>query len=42
MELYYLIVVVGAPIVLVGIAWMYLIESKYLDGFKLDDDDEIV
>ena len=39
----YIIVLIVVPIVLVGIAWMYLIESDYLDGFKFDDyDDEIM
>ena len=43
MWLHYLIVVVGVPLVLAGIAYMYVLESKWLDNdFKLDDSDEIV
>ena len=43
MWLHYLIVVVGTPLVLIGIAYMYVLESKWLDGdFKLDDEDDIV
>ena len=42
MWLHYLIVVVGTPLVLIGIAYMYVLESKWLDGdFKLDDEDDI-
>jgi len=43
MEINYLIcVVVGAPLVLIGIAYMYVLESKWLDGdFKLDEKDGI-
>ena len=41
MWFHYLIVLVGGPIVLAGIIWMYLIESKYLDGFKLEEEDGI-
>jgi len=42
MGFHYLILVVGTPLVLIGIVWMYLIESKYLEGdFKLDDKDDI-
>ena len=38
----YLIVVVGAPIVLIGIGYMYLVESNwYENDFKLDDEDDI-
>jgi len=40
MALYLLII--GVPIVLVGIAYAYVLESKWLDGdFKLDDSDDI-
>ena len=42
MWFHYLIVVVGGPIILAGIVWMYLIESKwYENDFKLDDKDDI-
>ena len=42
MGLHYLILVVGVPIVLVGIAYMYIVESNwYEDDFKLDDEDDI-
>jgi len=42
MGLYSLIVIVGAPIVLIGIAYMYVVESKwYENDFKLDEEDEI-
>jgi len=42
MWFHYLIVLVGGPIVLAGIAYMYVLESKWLDGdFKLDDKDDI-
>ena len=43
MGLHYLILVVGTPLVLIGIAYMYVLESKWLDNdFKLDDSDDIV
>ena len=39
----YIIVLIGAPLVLIGIAYMYLVESNWYDNdFKLDDDDEII
>ena len=43
MGLYYLIVVVGAPLVLIGIAYMYLVESKWYedDDFEFDERDGI-
>ena len=42
MGLHYLILVVGTPLVLIGIAYMYVLESKWLDNdFKLDDSDDI-
>ena len=42
MWFHYLIVLVGGPIVLAVIAYMYVLESKWLDNdFKLDDDDDI-
>ena len=42
MGLHYLILVIGTPIVLIGIAYLYVLESKWLDDdFKLDEDDEI-
>ena len=43
MGMHYLIVLIGAPLVLIGIGYMYLVESEwYEDDFKLDDSDEIV
>ena len=43
MGFHYLILVVGTPLVLIGIAYMYVLESKGLDGdLKLDEKDEIV
>ena len=43
MVFHYLILVIGTPLVLIGIAYMYVLESKwYEDDFKLDDSDEIV
>ena len=43
MGFHYLILVVGTPLVLIGIAYMYVLESKWLDNdFKLDDSDEII
>ena len=43
MGLHYLILVIGTPLVLVGIGYMYVLESKWLDNdFKLDDSDDIV
>ena len=40
MALYLLII--GVPIVLVGIAYAYIVESNwYEDDFKLDDEDDI-
>ena len=42
MGLHYLILVIGTPIVLIGIAYLYVLESKWLDDdFKLDEDDDI-
>ena len=42
MGLHYLILVIGTPIVLIGIAYLYVLESKWLDNdFKLDEDDDI-
>ena len=42
MGLHYLIVLIGAPLVLIGIGYAYVLESKWLDGdFKLDDKDDI-
>ena len=42
MGLHYLILVIGTPIVLIGIAYLYVLESKWLDNdFKLDDSDDI-
>ena len=42
MWFHYLIVLVGGPIVLAGIVYMYVLESKWLNGdFKLDDKDDI-
>ena len=38
----YLLMIIGVPIILVGIAYMYVLESKWLDNdFKLDEDDDI-
>ena len=43
MGFHYLILLIGTPLVLIGIGYMYLVESKwYEDDFKLDDSDEIV
>ena len=43
MGMHYLIVLIGTPLVLIGIAYMYVVESKwYENDFKLDDEDEIV
>ena len=43
MWFHYLILIVGTPLVLAGIAYMYVLESKWLDNdFKLDDSDDIV
>ena len=42
MGFHYLILVVGTPLVLIGICYLYVLESKWLDGdFKLDDKDDI-
>ena len=43
MEIHYLIVLIVAPLVLIGIGYMYIVESNwYEDDFKLDEEDEIV
>ena len=43
MGFHYLILVIGTPIVLIGIAYMYIVESNwYENDFKLDEEDEIV
>jgi hypothetical protein len=42
MGLYSLIVLIVAPLVLIGIGYMYVVESKwYEDDFKLDEGDGI-
>ena len=42
MWFHYLILFVGVPLILVGIAHMYVLESNWLDNdFKLDDSDDI-
>ena len=42
MWLHYLILFVGVPLILVGIAYMYVLESNwYENDFELDEDDEI-
>ena len=42
MWFHYLILFVGGPIVLVGIAYMYVLESNwYENDFELDDSDDI-
>ena len=43
MGMHYLIVLIVTPLILIGIGYMYVLESKWLDNdFKLDDSDEIV
>ena len=42
MGFHYLILVVGTPLVLIGIAYMYVLESKWYEGdFKIDEGDGI-
>ena len=42
MGLYYLIVLIGTPLVLIGIGYMYIVESNwYKDDFKLEEEDII-
>lgn len=42
MWFHYLLLIVGTPLVLIGLGYMYVLESKWLDGdFKLDDEDDI-
>ena len=44
MGFHYLMLVIGTPLVLIGIGYMYLVESKWYedDDFEFDDEDEIV
>ena len=44
MEIHYLIVLIVAPLVLIGIGYMYIVESNWYedDDFEFDDDDEII
>jgi hypothetical protein len=42
MGFHYLILLIGTPLVLIGIGYMYLVESNwYENDFKLDDKDNI-
>jgi formate hydrogenlyase subunit 3/multisubunit Na+/H+ antiporter MnhD subunit len=41
MGLYSLIVLIGAPLVLIGIGYMYVVESNWYDvDFKLDEKED--
>ena len=43
MGLHYLILVIGTPLILIGIGYMYLVESKWYedDDFEFDERDGI-
>ena len=42
MGLYSLIVLIGTPLVLVGIGYMYVLESKWFDDFEMDNEEDII